>query len=334
LKRLIPFAIAALSFSGCLKEKAWCPTIEVSFEMKDEFLTGDYDSRVRNDVLLYIYNGDKLVYSDTVPYERISGGKYFAIPKTEALLGDIRFVAWAVASGETETGTDTPLAVHHTHQHPAYAPGSDYSAIHLAHLPDPLNKGRYVPHHHERYMGTLNPHGEETWERNSRHDIVMTPAPGRVVVNIHDPHDMLARREEQQLPVGEPHVVIEGGMSHMNLGAGDDRTSHMGYGDPAPVRTILRETTGDDDPVFSTGLTGVLPSRGATPLVVHVMLGDEEVGTLVLDGDHTDGRYTALHSGDLIEFDYDLPEAMTGGEFEVTINGYEIRVVNVPGGGL
>jgi hypothetical protein len=315
--------------------------MRVSFKMEDQFLAGDYDSRVRNDVLLYIFNEDKMVYSRTIPYAAVSGGKYYDIRKTDEMLGgNLKLVAWAVRPDETETGTDTPLTVHHAYQHPEYAAGSDYQSHYMAHTPHTA-AGFHAPHHHERYMGTLTVTQEEMTDEASRHDVIMTPAPGRIAVNIHDPHGRLAVLEADGGSVGQPYVVIEGGMTQMALGDPDlGRTGRVGSGSASRVRANLNAhdaTSQTDDIVFASGMVGVLPSAANTPsLTAHVFVQqdglDNEIATLTITADNTAQHFTALHSGDYIQFDFDLPETIfepdpTGTQFYVTINGWVLRIV-------
>ncbi len=121
MKRLIPLIIAAMSLSSCLREDSWCPLMHMSFEMEDEFLEGDYDSRVQNDVLLYIFKDDKLAYTHLIPYESIAGGAEYTVDKTRELTGDLKFVAWAVKRDVSDNfnGGD-PLTIHDDKYHPEY----------------------------------------------------------------------------------------------------------------------------------------------------------------------------------------------------------------------
>lgn len=331
LKRLIPLLIAALSLSSCLKEDTWCPVMYVSFEMKDEFLGGDYDTRVHNDVLLYIFKDDKLAFSRTIPYNEIAGGAEYAIDKTPEILGNIKLVAWAVKSDETHIGSNNSLTLHHPVRHPSYNMGDVYGDLFLNHeiLDTIIEENYHIPHHHERYLGTLDPIEDELWERHSHHDIVMTPAPGRIIVNINDPGDFLNKGE------GTPRVVVEGGMSKMELGEPRlGRVGRRGFGEPARVISeivpVSGETRAEGDPItHTTEIIGVLPSdlsRNDNSLSVHIMRGNELVKTYTIDARETN-KYTAIHSGDMIEFNiYDLQSA----EFEITINGFDVKVVDEP----
>jgi hypothetical protein len=321
--------LAAILLNGCLKEDVWCPEINVSFAMEDEFLDGDFDSRIQNEVLLYIFNQDKLVYSETIPYEKLSRGTEYSIPKTPELLGDLKFVAWAVKSDETHVGSGDTLTVHHYERHPEYQPGDDYNDIYLAHSElasrSPGGETQYAPHHHERYLGTIDPIEDEVWHRHSYHDIILHPVPGRVEVNITDPGNYFAGMGSR------PHVVVEGGMSHMRLGdPNHGRTGRNGYGvmthvraDAAPVPAGTRAA---GDPAYTSGLIGVLPSKENTPLTVYIMEGDNTIKTFTVSSENTEGNFTALHSGDHLVFDYNVDSA----EFAITVNGFEIKLVDQP----
>jgi hypothetical protein len=326
LKRLIPILLAALLLNGCLKEDAWCPEIYLSFAMEDEFLEGDYDSRIQNDVLIYIFKDDKVVYSETIPYEKVAGGTRYAIRKTPEMLGDTKLVAWAVKRDETHVGSAETLTVHHSDRHPEYSMDDDYNDLYLTHSTlasrSPGGETQYAPHHHERYLGTHDPLNDEVWDSHSRYDMILHPAPGRVVVNVKDSGGMLG---------SQAHVVVDGGMSHMKLGDPDQgRAGRDGYGQKTHVRSdigpISGATRAAEGMTHTTDVIGVLPSLENSSLSVHIMNGDQLVKTLTISTENTQGNFTALHSGDYIVFDYDLQSA----EVAITINGFEIKEVTTP----
>ena len=304
--------------------------MNVSFEMKDEFLAGDYDSRIQNDVLLYIFKDDKLIHARNIPYEAIAGGVDYPISKTPEMVGNLKLVAWAVKAGETHVGSNDRLTSHHPRRNPEYNMGDDYNSLFLAHTPFETARADgdntyHEPHHHERYLGTLNPTEDERWDRHSHHDVILTPAPGRVVVNIKDPGNYLASKGSA------PYVVVEGGMSHMELGEPKHgRTGRNGYGQQVLVRADINAIPGgtraEGDTTHSTGMFGVLPTLANSSLTVHIKNGDDNIGTYTITSQNTEGKFTALHSGDLIQFDYDL----TSSEVVITINGYTIKDVNPP----
>ncbi len=324
MKRIIPFLIAALSLSSCLKEDSWCPRIHVSFAMEDEYLEGDYDSRIQNDVLLYIFNDEKLVYARNIPYGEIAGGNTYLIDKTPELLGNLRFVAWAVKDGQTLI--DDPreaLTVHHPDRNPAYIMGSSWDAQYIAHTRHASINGVYSPQHHERYLGTQELPKPVVWEEEKTPvHIIMSPAPGRIKVNIADPGNYLGE---------DAHVIIDGGMSHMALGApGNDRSARFGYGTRVNVRKEINMvpalTRAEGDPTtHSTETFGVLPSEDNANLNVSIMNGDELIRTFTINSG-TAENFTALHSGDYLIFDYDLDSA----EFSININGFVVKNITDP----
>jgi len=306
----------------------------VSFKMEDKFLAGDYDSRVHNDVVLYIFKDDRMVRSLSIPYSSIAGGKYYPVAKTQEMSGNVTLVAWAVKSGETDTATGAPLTVHHDYQHPEYKAGDDYSSRYLAHSPL-AGTEYYSPQHHERYLGVLAASAETMADENSRHDIIMAPAPGRVLVNIYDPLDQLGRYREQGGTLGQEHMVVEGGMSNMRLGSpSQGRHGHTGYGSAAAVYAALYQpepTRAAGPLIFSSGMVGVLPSANATSLTVRVSIMEREVVLKISSSDHS--FFEPLRSGDVIQFDYELPEGFIEDpvlptKFDVWINGWKHLVVN------
>jgi hypothetical protein len=169
-------------------------------------------------------------------------------------------------------------------------------------------------------LGTADPIDDEVWESHSFHDIILHPAPGRVVVNVKDSGNMLG---------SQAHVVVEGGMSHMKLGdPNHGRAGRDGYGQKTHVRSAIGPISGATraagDMTHTTGIIGVLPSPENSSLSVHIMNGDQLVKTRTITTENTGGKFTALHSGDYIVFDYDLQSA----EVAITINGFEIKEVN------
>ena len=60
LKRIILILCTALVLSSCIKEDTHCPVMYLSFHMEDEFVPGDYDSRIGHEVRLYIFKDDIL----------------------------------------------------------------------------------------------------------------------------------------------------------------------------------------------------------------------------------------------------------------------------------
>jgi frataxin-like iron-binding protein CyaY len=321
LKRIIPFLTAAILLAGCIKEDAWCPTMTVSFAMEDEFLEGDYDSRIENDVLLYIFNDDQLVMARNIPYSEIAGRAKYAIEKTPELAGNLRFAAWAVKAGEHQIGSDDSLTIHHPDRNPAYTIGSSWDTQLLSETRAAGSDNLYTPSDHERYLGTLEPLHPETMSREESHyDIVMTPAPGRIRVNIEDPQNYLGP---------DAHVVIEGGMSQMGLGNPMlGRTGRPGLGARADVLAQLEidpaATRADDEGTsYTTNIFGVLPTLENSDLAVKIMNGDDLVETLWINSDNTGGNFRALNSGDLIEFSYrvNIPE------FTIRIKDWTERIV-------
>jgi hypothetical protein len=179
----------------------------------------------------------------------------------------------------------------------------------------------------ERYLGTLNPIENELWERDSHHDIILTPAPGRIIVNIKDPDNYLGDSETDK-----PYVIVEGPMSKMNLGEPrHERLGRKGFGEKISVRSNIHKISPDvraeeSEYTHTTDIFGVLPSEDNKPLRVHIWKGDEHLQTLTINAENTGGVFTALHSGDLLVFDYDLTEP----QFSVNIVPYTIKIVNTP----
>ncbi len=291
----------------------------VSFEMEDEFLEGDYDSRIQNDVLLYIFKDDELAYSHLIPYDSIAGGAEYPIDKTRKITGDLKFVAWAVKRDVSDHfNGGEPLSIHHDERHPIYDLGSRFQdhVIAMSPVDTESENGHYSPIHNERYIGVLDPTGDEGWDRNSHHDIIMRSAPGRIVVNITDPGDLLGKTP------GEAHAVVSGVTSQMDL-------NKKGVGDPVSVRAALvaasAPTRAAEGTTHTTGIFGVLPSLPGQRLSVDIMNGTEKLETLSVHTD--DNLHQSIRSGELLEFDY----VLNSSEFTLTVGSWikKISIVDL-----
>ena len=139
----------------------------------------------------------------------------------------------------------------------------------------------------------------------------MSPAPGRVIVNITDPGNYLDGR------TGEPHIIVGGAMSEMDL-------QRRGIGSKINVRAGLDETpakTRDETGItHTTEIFGVLPSQAGQTLSVDVMNGTQKLQTLVVHTD--DSLHQAISSGELLEFDYVLNSSM----FTITVGPWTKKI--------
>jgi hypothetical protein len=288
----------------------------VSFKLEDQFLSGDFDSRIGNDVQLYIFRDDILVWSHLIPYDSIAGSARYAIEKTPAITGNLKMVAWAVKGDVTDIHHNgAPLDIHNE-RHPEYALGSSYDQ-HVLNI-SPIAAGYSAPIHSERYMGTLDHIQEVSLDGDSSHEIFMRPATGRIIVNITDPGNLL------NSSAGEPWVVVDGTMSQMNL-------SREGTGQQIKIRTGIDEipsTRANPDTTHTTDFFGVLPSEPGRTLSVTIMNGNETVETLSVTTDER--RHQAIRSGELLEFDYLIGSA----SFNLTIGDWTERIVIDNNGGL
>jgi hypothetical protein len=283
----------------------------VNFELKDDFLEGNFDSRIGNDVLLYIFQDDILTYSHLIPYDSIAGGISYAIPKTPAILGNVKLVAWAVKRDVMDQYHDTRLEIHNE-RHSIYEAGSRFGDQFVT---QSMLGENYIPIHHERYLGVTESRNV-TWEQHSNHTVTLKSATGRIIVNITDPGNLFNNTE------GEPHVIVEGVMSKMNL-------ELQGSGNRAKVRTDLFETSASTRAVtgatHTTELFGVLPSESGQTLNVHIMNGTQRLETLRVYTD--DKLHQSVESGELLVFDYTLKSST----FTLTVGNWSENITIVGG---
>jgi hypothetical protein len=226
-------------------------------------------------------------------------------------------VAWAVPEDIDDHHHGGVKLTIHNERHLAYAPGSHFDSHKLS--ASPIEDGYHAPIHHERYVGMLDHIQSVSLNEDSRHEIFMSPATGRIVVDITDPGDLLGKTD------GEPHVVVNGTMSQMNL-------DKEGVGSQISVKTPLDETSpatrATNGATHTSELFGVMPSEPGRTLSVAIMNGDQLIQTLSVTTDER--RHQAIRSGELLEFDYVIGSA----EFNLTVGSWTERIVIDEKGGL
>ena len=281
--------------------------------MDDEFLEGDYDSRIQNDVLLYIFKDDLFVYSRQIPYDSIARGVEYPIDKMREVTGDLKFVAWAVKRDVSDRFNGGETLTIHDERHPRYDFGSRFQdhLISMSPIDPDYENGHYLPINNERYIGVLDPTEEEDWDHNSYHKIKMRSAPGRIIVNITDKIDALGEGQE------EAYALVSGVMSQMSL-------DKEGLGTPVSVRAELEaapaSTRAETGTTHTTGIFGVLPSSQGQRLSVDIMRGTEKLETMtVYTNDHL---HEKIESGELLEFDYVLDTD----EFTITVGSWTQKI--------
>lgn len=297
VKRVILMMFTGLMLAGCVAEDTSdCPTMYVSFRLDDKYEpTEDYDSRIGHDVLLYIFQNNKLTHSEQIPYSAIAGQTRYAIDKTPDILGDIELVAWAVPAGQNVAD-----------YHPAYTIGDEFNRQFVDLRPHTRAGEIYQPVHHELYLGRNT--AREHADGNSHHQMAMIPASCRVEVNLHDPDGNLLNSQQNL------HILVNGVMSQMDL----DR---KGTGQAATIRTQMDGKISDG---YSTGRFGVHPSSAGQMVSVTIMNGDSEIETLTVP---TDNLPKGAQSGELLVFDYTLDAQ----SFNLRVDGFDVNIVIVDG---
>jgi len=297
---LVP--LLAMLMAGCLKEgESDCSAkMTLSFRLQDDYVPGSYDTRIGNDVQLYVFSNDKCVASRLIPYSAIQAGGKYTMQKSRDMDGQLELVAWAVPDAGTVPGIGSVPAI----------PGCN-----IGDPPDRMNlrlslsraAGDYQSAPTELYLGTDS--FQEALLTTSSHEIEMIHAACRVQVNIIDNGSLGG-------PAADPHVRVLGGMSEMN-------TRKDGLGVPATVEAALGCPSGDATN-YTTGLFGILPSTGGQTVSVEVVNGSTLLATLTVP---TDQLPRGAEAGGLLIFEYTLGQA----HFTLTIDGnfrLNINIIN------
>lgn len=296
MKRIILILLTTVAFGSCIDENTdGCPAdMLLAFYLHDDYESGDYDSKVGNDVALYIFKDKKLSYSNIIPYSEIQGGKEYAIRKTPEIAGNLELIAWAVP-----LHGDNSLI-------PQYQIGDLFDYQFMEHAAARAEE-RLAPICYDIHLGNVS--SVEAINKPTSHLINMPYAPCRVEVRIHDASGEI----DASQPDKPPHVLVSGVMSQMNL-------HKQGVGNPAVVKVPL---SSDDGETYATGRFGVLPSSEGQTVSVQVIGNDNVMATLTVPENNLP---KGAESGGLLIFEYALGET----SFTITINDFtqKIEIVN------
>jgi hypothetical protein len=271
-----------------------CPAnMLVSFHIDDRHEAGDFDERIGNDVLLYIFKDSVCTAKMIVPYGEIAQGKKYAIRKTEQISGNLQMVAWAVPAN----GDATIL--------PSWQIGAPLASTDI--FLDPVgNMGHFAPVNKELYIGTLSV--VENIKESTSHSIGMNYSYCRVEVHVKDPSGSLL-----SVPQGASIRVL-GSMSGMSM-------QLQGTGKNAIVATGLKNPESDKIH-FTTGRFGVYPSAKDNTISIEIYAGDTRLVTLNVPRENLP---KGAEAGGLLIFEYTI----NSGSFTLSINGYRVNIYNV-----
>ena len=296
---LVP--LLALLLTGCLKEGAsdCSATMTLSFYLQDNYVPGTYDTRIANDVQLYVFSNNKCVASTLIPYSAIQAGGKYTMQKTKEMDGQLDLVAWAVPNAGRVPGIRNIPAI------PNYSINELLSNEDLSLSPSTSVVGDYQSAPMELYLGTDS--FQEPLLTPSTHDIPVIHAACRVEVNITDNGTLSGH-------VANAFVRTSGGMTMMN-------TQKTGLGAPATVDAALTCPSGNGTD-YTTGFFGILPSTAGQKVSVDVMNGNTKLVTLTVP---TDNLPRGAEAGGLMIFEYTLGQTW----FTVTINGNFRQNINI-----
>ena len=283
--------------TGCLKEgDSGCPAdMRLSFRLEDAYEAGTYDTRIANDVLLYIFRDKRCVESILIPYAEIQSEKEYVIRKNE-LYGSLDLVAWAVPAG-----VDDQLI-------PAFENGKNLGDCRLE-LNALTRVEDYEPYVCDLYLGRVSTN--ETIDVETSHKVDMIHSSCRVEVNVIDVGTSLSSG------AADPKVCVYGSMHQMDM-------DKNGMGNVACVNTSLGCPSGDGTS-YSTGRFGILPSTSEQVLSVEIYNGSQLLATLSTPT-NSDSPISSA-AGGLIVFDYVLGEAY----FWLTVGDYREKIEIIKG---
>jgi hypothetical protein len=301
LIKTIPFFtvfVCAISFlSSCSlvdDELNNCPAdMELSFRIDDLYEGGNFDERVGNDVLLYIFKDNVCVERIIVPYNEIAQGKRYVIRKSEQISGNLQMVAWAVPGGRN------------ANELPSWQIGAPLGSTDIS-LETLGNTGYYSAVSNRLYLGTLSVN--EKLSEPTSHSIGMNYSYCRVEVHVTE-------------PTGSILNVPEGASIHV-LGskAGMNMQLH-GTGSNAIVVTKL-DNPEKDGVRFTTGRFGIFPSAEGETISVEIFAGDARLATLNVPKENLP---KGAEVGGLLVFEY----TVNSGNFTLTVNGYRVNIYDV-----
>lgn len=295
-KILILLALALLT--SCFdQDMDGCPEdMHLTFSIEDAYEPEDFDRRLANDAMLYIFK-DKRVVSDTlIPYNLISGGKEFVIRKDDKLSGNLDLLVWAVPVGRDHTLI------------PKHSIGDNIDDIYLElKTITPAEKDFYpTPCLLHIARLTINePVDKQTW-----HELKLNYSECRMEVKVTDNDNYLSQ------PGADPQVSVYGTMSQMDMNL-------EGVGNAADVHAKLICPLSDNIN-FTTGRFGVMPSQDNRTVSVDISDGASALVTLTVP---TSALPQRSISGGLIKFEYTLGAP----SFTIEMNGFRQVIVIVGG---
>lgn len=271
-----------------------CPAdMLLSFHIDDPHEAGDFDTRVGNDVLLYIFRDGVCVSKIMVPYSEIAQGKSYAIRKTAQICGNLQIVAWAVPAN----GDMSVL--------PSWKIGDPLGSTDIS-LESLGREGYYAAVTNQLYLGTFST--TEAVDEPTSHSIGMNYSYCRVEVRVTDPSGKIL-----DVP-GGASVRVLGSMSAMNM-------QQQGTGKEAIVVIGLDNPDGDNIH-YTTGRFGIYPSRAGETISIGIYAGDTLVATLTVPAENIP---RGAESGGLLVFEYTLESD----SFTLIVNGYRVNIYNV-----
>jgi hypothetical protein len=266
----------------------------ISFFIDDPYEAGDFDTRIGNDVLLYIFRDSVCVEKMVIPYSEIKQGKSSAIRKTDNISGNLQMVAWAVpASGDTSVL-------------PSWQLGDLLSSMEIS-MKSLGSAGYYAAVANQLHLGTFS--SNEKVDEPSSHSIGMNYSYCRVEVHVTDPSGSVLN-----VPGGSIIHVL-GNMSKMNM-------QLQGTGKKAIVVAGL-ENPDNGGIHYTTGRFGIYPSADGETISIEIYAGNVRMATLTVPRENIP---TGAESGGLLIFEYTLESD----SFTLIINGdYRINIYNV-----
>ncbi len=293
-KAIIYLAVSlCLGLWGCLREGMDdCPAdMTLSFYLEDIYVPGTYDTRIGNDVQLYVFRDKKLIKGIRIPYSQISNGKSCTVRKTQEMNGDIDLVAWAVPIANPEENI------------PEWEYGEMLDEELISEELTTQYNSYYSSVPHELYLGRSA--FTESYNQSSHHRIGMIYAACRVEVYVIDWGKIIYE------PGVQNYAVVKGVMSKMDM-------EFRGFGEEANVVAQLNDTS-DDHTHYATGRFGVMPSAADKTISVDVRTIQNVYATLSVPKDNLP---RGAWAGGLIVFEY----VMGNNFFTVIVDGWRRNI--------
>lgn len=246
---LLLFVVFPVIFFSCLSEDTdgCAARRNLKFSYSSMYASGsNFDNTIGNDVILCLYQDNKLRYTEQISYDRIVDDRIYSYKKRYG--GDIDIVAWAVKAGSPDRVPDLNI-------------GEDMNDKYVMAKADSYPSSS-KPFANDLYLGVISIKNDDITNETT-HEIVMKNPACKVEVVVDDPGGILSGTGR------ELSVRIDGVMNKMNM-------RFEGIGDETSVyKTLIEDASAGS--VYTTGYFSILPSSENQTVKATLYHGNDRV---------------------------------------------------------